>query len=109
MPGYRLEYASTSRAKCKGPKPCGGTIIPKGGLRLGSTVDFNGKQSFAWRHWGCATAKVIANIKGQFPDASDVDGFEDLNEEDQAKIIKAWEDGHVADEDIPESARKADA
>ncbi|KAE9385229.1 zf-PARP-domain-containing protein [Gymnopus androsaceus JB14] len=99
MPGYCLEYASTSRAKCKGRKPCGGTVIHQGSLRLGCTVEFNGKECFAWRHWGCTTTKVIANMKAQFPDASDVDGFEELRAGDQAKIIQAWKDGRVADED----------
>ncbi|KAF9076579.1 hypothetical protein BDP27DRAFT_1210113 [Rhodocollybia butyracea] len=108
MPGYRLEYASTSRAKCKGPKPCSGSPLAKGTLRLGSTVDFQGKTSFAWRHWGCVTPKVLSNIKEAHPDASELDGFEALNEADQEKIRKAWEDGHVADEDIPETARKAE-
>ncbi|KAE9391499.1 zf-PARP-domain-containing protein [Gymnopus androsaceus JB14] len=99
MPGYRFEYAPTSRVKCKGPKPCAGTIIQIGSLRLGCTVEFNGRASFAWRHWGCVTTNLISNIKGPFPDASDVDGFEELKVEDQAKIIQAWKDGHVADED----------
>ncbi|KAH7918254.1 zf-PARP-domain-containing protein [Leucogyrophana mollusca] len=106
--GYRLEYASSARAKCKGPKPCAGTPIPKGGLRLGSVVDFRGNTSYAWRHWGCTTAKIIANMKEQFPAANDLDGFEDLNEEDQDRVRTAWENGKVADEDIPETARKAE-
>lgn len=42
-------------------------------------------------------------------EAEDLDGFEDLETEDQEKVRKAWEDGHVADEDIPETARKPDA
>ncbi|KAJ3992258.1 zf-PARP-domain-containing protein [Lentinula boryana] len=108
MPGYRLEYASSSRAKCKGPKPCAGSTLPKGCLRFGSTVEFQGKQSFAWRHWGCVTSKVLSNVRDEHPDASDVDGFEELRPEDQQKVIKAWEEGKVADEDIPETARKAD-
>lgn len=59
-----------------------------------------------WRHWGCATQKVLENVKKNFEVASDLDGYEDLRAEDQAKIVKAYEDGHVADEDIPETARK---
>ena len=38
--------------------------------------------------------------------AEDLDGYEDLRDEDKAKIDTAWEVGHVADEDIPASARK---
>lgn len=48
-------------------------------------------------------------MKSKFEDPSDLDGFEDLTPEDQAKIKKAYEDGHVADEDIPDSARKPEA
>ena len=45
-------------------------------------------------------------MKKSFEEASELDGYEDLKPEDQAKVIKAWQDGHVADEDIPDSARK---
>ncbi|KAJ3535013.1 hypothetical protein NM688_g7039 [Phlebia brevispora] len=106
--GYRLEYAGSARAKCKGPKPCAGTPIGKGELRVGSTVDFRGNTTFAWRHWGCVTAKVISNMKKSFEDADELDGFDELRDEDKEKIRTAWEVGHVADEDIPESARKKD-
>jgi len=104
--GYRLEYSGSARAKCKGPKPCAGTPIAKGELRVGSLVDFRGNTSFAWRHWGCTTAKIIANMKKQFESADELDGYDELRPEDQEKVNKAWEDGHVADEDIPETARK---
>jgi len=104
--GYRLEYASSARAKCKGPKPCQGTQIGKGELRVGSLVDFKGNTSFSWRHWGCTTTKILANMKKSFEEASELDGYEDLRPEDQAKIDTAWTEGKVADEDVPESARK---
>ncbi|KAF8956286.1 hypothetical protein BDZ97DRAFT_1671792 [Flammula alnicola] len=104
--GYRLEYASSSRAKCKGPKPCSGTPIGKGELRFGTLADLQGHTSFFWRHWGCVTKKIIENVKKNFEEASELDGFEDLKPEDQARVTKAWEVGEVADEDIPESARK---
>lgn len=45
-------------------------------------------------------------MKKTFESASDLDGYEELRAEDQAKVDKAWEDGAVADEDIPDSARK---
>ena len=62
--------------------------------------------SSVWRHWGCVTPKIIENVKKKFEDASELDGFEDLREPDRARVVKAWQEGHVADEDIPESARK---
>jgi len=34
-----------------------------------------------------------------------MDGYDELNAEDKAKIDAAFENGHVADEDIPDSAR----
>ncbi|KAI9458848.1 hypothetical protein BJY52DRAFT_398656 [Lactarius psammicola] len=106
--GYRLEYAKNNRAKCKGPKPCNGTVLDKGTLKLGSVVDYRGHTSLAWRHWGCTTATIITNMKKSFSEADELDGFDELQPADQDKIRKAWEDGHVADEDVPETARKAE-
>ena len=45
-------------------------------------------------------------MKKQFEESSELDGYEDLKPEDKEKIDKAWEAGKVADEDIPETARK---
>ena len=45
-------------------------------------------------------------MKKTFGEGSELDGYDELRPEDQAKVIKAWQEGHVADEDIPESARK---
>lgn len=45
-------------------------------------------------------------MKNSFSESSELDGYDELNDEDKARVDKAWEDGHVADEDIPESARK---
>lgn len=104
--GYRLEYASSNRSKCKGPKPCSGTVIPKGELRFGTLVEFRGAHNFAWRHWGCVTPKIFKNVKKNLSEPGELDGFEDLDEADKAKVIKAWEDGHVTEGDIPDSARK---
>lgn len=48
-------------------------------------------------------------MKKSFDSATELDGFDELPAEDQAKVEKAWEEGHVADDDIPESARKPEA
>ena len=45
-------------------------------------------------------------MQKSFNAASELDGYSDLRPEDQERVDKAWEDGHVADEDIPESAKK---
>lgn len=103
---YILGYAKLGTSKCKGPKPCSGSKIPKGSLRFGTQVVINGNTTFAWRHYGCITAKQFENIKTDFDQADEVDGFEDLTPEDQEKFRKAFAEGHVAEEDIPETARK---
>ncbi|KIK96710.1 hypothetical protein PAXRUDRAFT_69800, partial [Paxillus rubicundulus Ve08.2h10] len=105
--GYRLEYAGTARAKCKGPKPCTGTPIPKGTLRVGTVVEIRGNTNYVWRHWGCTTPKILSSMKAQFSSADELDGFEDLNDEDKDRVRHAFDEGKVADEDIPETARKA--
>lgn len=46
-------------------------------------------------------------MKKSLGEGSELDGYDQLKPEDQARVIKAWQDGHVADEDIPDSARKA--
>jgi hypothetical protein len=45
-------------------------------------------------------------MKKAFSKADELDGFEDLQPADQEKVRQAWDDGNVADEDIPETARK---
>lgn len=45
-------------------------------------------------------------MKAKFSNPEDLDGFEDLKEEDQERVRRAWEEGRVADEDIPPTARK---
>lgn len=45
-------------------------------------------------------------MKNSFSESSELDGYDELTDEDKAKVDKAWEEGHVADEDIPDSARK---
>ena len=45
-------------------------------------------------------------MKKSFDSAPELDGFDELPEEEQAKVEKAWEEGHVADDDIPDTARK---
>ncbi|KAF7975544.1 hypothetical protein HWV62_9383 [Athelia sp. TMB] len=121
--GYRLEYAASARAKCKGPKPCqgertmtafpgdadavsAGTPIGKGELRVGTLVDIGGNTSFAWRHWGCITPKILSNMKKSFGEAAELDGYDELRAEDRARVDAAWAEGRVADADVPESARK---
>ncbi|WFD21342.1 4-carboxymuconolactone decarboxylase [Malassezia caprae] len=105
---YRVEYASTGRATCKGPKPCSGTKIEKNELRLGSLTEIQGHTAMAWRHWGwyvtradlSTTERVLANMRKEIEDVTqDLDGFEVLDAADQEKVLAAFALGHVRDED----------
>ena len=102
--------------------------IQKGELRYGTLVTISEHDSWQWRHWyahrlslarrphvtdflltfyrGCITPKQIANlltsIDGEdgLPDDLDIiDGYEDVGEENQAKIRTALQQGHVPDQD----------
>ncbi|KAG8966546.1 hypothetical protein FRC05_002619 [Tulasnella sp. 425] len=56
---------------------------------------------------GAASPQIFKNIKEKgLEEAKDLDGYDELKPEDQAKLDKAWEEEKVADEDIPETARK---
>lgn len=48
-------------------------------------------------------------MKDAFDEADEIDGFEDLKEEDQEKVRKAFAEGHVDDADIPDTARKPES
>jgi len=49
---------------------------------------------------GCVTPKVISNMKDESNmDPELIDGYEDLDEENQAKVMRALEQGHVDDAD----------
>ncbi|GAB1202064.1 hypothetical protein APSETT445_000675 [Aspergillus pseudonomiae] len=113
MPSYRLEHypnleteqASTGRAGCQN-KECKDekVKIAKGELRLGTWVDTERIQAFFWRHWGCVTPRIIASLNenlgdGDEKDYEQLDGFEDLTPENQEKVKKALEQGHVDDEE----------
>ncbi|EKM75837.1 hypothetical protein AGABI1DRAFT_116161 [Agaricus bisporus var. burnettii JB137-S8] len=106
MSGYRIEYSPSSRAKCKGPKPCAETVIVKGDLRFGTLLEIEGNLSYFWRHWGCVTPKILDDVKKSIGAVTEIHGYEDLNDEDKAKVSTALDEGHVADADIPDSARK---
>jgi hypothetical protein len=54
------------------------------------------------------TGHQLEHLSDKFDSLSDLDGCEDLSEADRAKTGKAWADGHVADEDVPGSARKTE-
>ncbi|KNZ64642.1 uncharacterized protein VP01_1008g10 [Puccinia sorghi] len=123
MPGYRVEYASSGRAKCNGRKPCkgewntcltqcqmdAGTSIGKGQLRFGTWVTLHEHGSFKWRHWGCLTSSaspshvVLKNVSEELEGKiSELDGLEELSVGDQSKIKKAFEEVHP--DDVPPTA-----
>ncbi|PLB38473.1 uncharacterized protein BDW47DRAFT_104897 [Aspergillus candidus] len=102
---YRVEAAKTGRAGCQN-KECKDTKvkIAKGELRLGTWVDNDRIQAWMWRHWGCTTPKLISNIKesigeGEDMDLDALDGYDELEAGEQEKIQRAFEQGHVDDED----------
>jgi len=102
--GYKFDYATTNRSQCKGPKPCNGTKLVKGTLRLGVVREFRGHPSWIYRHYGCTTKKVFQNMKKSFESAEDIEGFAEFTETDQEKVRVAWEKEEVAAEDIPATA-----
>ena len=59
-----------------------------------------------WRHWGCVTSQILTNFKKSFSAADELDGFEELKAADKERVRKAWEEEKIADEDIPDSAKK---
>ncbi|KAM0756156.1 zf-PARP-domain-containing protein [Meredithblackwellia eburnea MCA 4105] len=106
---YILSYAPTNQSRCKGRKPCTGSPIAKGSLRCATIAEIGGNEGYSrtfWRHWGCVSPQQIFNMHGKLKTADEIEGFEHLAAEDQEKVRKAFRDGHVAQEDIPVTAKK---
>ncbi|EPY51768.1 hypothetical protein SPOG_00193 [Schizosaccharomyces cryophilus OY26] len=107
--GYRVEIASNSRSKCKGSL-CGRSKIPAGAVRFGTFVDSGRFQSWAWKHWGCVTPRMLKNVKNRLGEddlRNTLDGITALPDEWIDKIIRAVQEGHVAAEDERESKKIA--
>ncbi|EEB05541.2 zf-PARP type zinc finger protein [Schizosaccharomyces japonicus yFS275] len=106
--GYRVELAKTGRASCKS-NICGKSRIERGSLRFGTFVDTGRFQNWMWRHWGCVTDKVLSNVKTKIGDdiAKNLDGFDDVGAENQERILRAFENGHVEDADLEASEELA--
>ena len=74
-------------------------------------MNINGeaRQSWQWRHWGCTTPIVIKNMKKSgIETGDDLDGFDELDSDLQAKVETALKEGSVDPADIPESAKKVE-
>ncbi|KAI9758062.1 MAG: hypothetical protein M4579_003193 [Chaenotheca gracillima] len=101
MGQYRIEISANNRATCKN-KDCKDQAIKitKGEPRLGTFVEINGNQSWAWKHWGCVTPAQITNIQDSIDgDIDMLDGYDEMPEELQGKIQRAIDEGHVDDSD----------
>ncbi|KAK3110404.1 hypothetical protein LTR53_015337 [Teratosphaeriaceae sp. CCFEE 6253] len=98
---HASEIAKTGRAGCQAPHCKKQDIkIEKGEIRQGVLVTIQEHQSMKWRHWGCVTPEVIHNWKEASGDDMDmVDGYDELPTDVQAKVERAFEQGHVDDED----------
>ncbi|KAA1472997.1 hypothetical protein DENSPDRAFT_881694 [Dentipellis sp. KUC8613] len=95
-PHYRLDYAENNMAKGLDTSidPVS-TAITQGTLRLGHLIDYRSHLSFVWRHWGCVPPNVISEFTS-LHGLSNLDGFDELKKEDQARVLKACNEGHLA-------------
>ncbi|KAK3619542.1 hypothetical protein LTR56_004408 [Elasticomyces elasticus] len=98
---YRLEIAKGGQAGCQATQcKTAGTKIAKGEVRQGVLVTIKEHTSWKWRHWGCITPQVIANwMEVSQGDMDLVDGYDTLPDEVQAKVRRAFEQGHIDDDD----------
>ncbi|WFD01192.1 hypothetical protein MYAM1_003954 [Malassezia yamatoensis] len=89
---YRIEYATTGRASCNGPKPCAGTKIGKGNLRVGVLTEIQGH--------------TMANLRSLYVYLLSQDGYEELSKEDQASVDAAYKLDRLREEDITPCLRE---
>ena len=70
------EYAKSGRSKCASTV-CKG-LIAKGEIRFGKAYDTGERQGMGWKHIFCVTSAAIRKAG-----STDMNGFAELNEEDQ--------------------------
>mmetsp|Transcript_63715 Transcript_63715/g.113045 ORF Transcript_63715/g.113045 Transcript_63715/m.113045 type:complete len:145 (+) Transcript_63715:77-511(+) len=104
-------YAPTNRATCKGACK---QKIEKGAIRLGTELDIGGNTSMVYRNLKCVTIKQIQNMKEKEGGLDKLEGFAELTEEDQAKVLAQEDYAKQAAEDAAaekekEKAAKAEA
>ena len=84
MSTYGWSYAPTNRATCKGK--CGEKIA-KGAVRLGVSSEVGDHTMVSYRCLACVTDKQVANIILKVGSLDSVDGFDGLEEDDQAAVL----------------------
>ncbi|KAK0504709.1 SNF2 family N-terminal domain-containing protein [Armillaria luteobubalina] len=100
---HQFGYSKSIRAKCHGPLPCKGTAITTGTLRYGQTTTHEHGDTVEWRHWGCVTPSILAQLAST--NLENALGFRDLRSNDQRRIRKAVSERRVDPADIPPSAQ----
>ncbi|KAJ7446182.1 SNF2 family N-terminal domain-containing protein [Mycena galericulata] len=102
MSSHAVGYSKSSRAKCHGPEPCKGTLLPVGTLRYGVKTTNEFGETVEWRHWGCVNPQILSQLATLTMDR--VAGFGQLSAADQNKIRSAISRRRVDPGDIPASA-----
>ncbi|KAL1660706.1 SNF2 family N-terminal domain-containing protein [Schizophyllum commune] len=100
-------YSKSTRAKCHGPPPCKGSPMAPGSLRYGQLKTTNLGENVEWRHWGCVTPVILAQLANVNLEA--IEGFKDLQAHDRHKIREAVRLRRIDPADVPPSARVAAA
>ncbi|KDR75774.1 hypothetical protein GALMADRAFT_248461 [Galerina marginata CBS 339.88] len=100
---HAVGYSKSARAKCHAPPPCKGTFLPIGTLRYGRTTASEFGDTVEWRHWGCVTPEILAQLA--ITPESNITGFETLRPVDLNKIRLAISLRRINPADIPASAQ----
>ncbi|KAL1673766.1 SNF2 family N-terminal domain-containing protein [Schizophyllum commune] len=100
-------YSKSTRAKCHGQPPCKGSPMAPGSLRYGQLKTTNLGENVEWRHWGCITPVILAQLSNVNLEA--IEGFKDLQAHDRHKIREAVRLRRIDPADVPPNARVAAA
>ncbi|KIY67158.1 hypothetical protein CYLTODRAFT_490860 [Cylindrobasidium torrendii FP15055 ss-10] len=98
-----IGYCQSTRAVCHGPQPCQGTPMAKGALRYGKKTSSGFGDTIEWRHWGCVTPDILAQLATV--DLSRIENIENISASDQQKVRTAVMQRRIDPSDIPVSAR----
>ncbi|KAG1441511.1 hypothetical protein G6F56_011449 [Rhizopus delemar] len=78
-----------------------------GELRMGA--DIEKMKGVIWRHWTCCSDQVFENMRKTISGPEELNGWNELREDDQERVRRGWNEGSIPDNERPDPAYPKEA
>ncbi|CAO3666547.1 unnamed protein product [Rhizopus stolonifer] len=62
-----------------------------------------------WRHWTCCSDQVFENMRKAMSGPEELNGWNELREDDQERVRRGWNEGSIPDNERPDPAYPKEA